>query len=94
MVALDEFWPKSVGAIRSITMEVITAVFALASMSSLLIALRVSVVCASLSASELWQIILSVSAAPTILIGLIIAIRIRRALTRLKIAHEELLALR
>jgi diguanylate cyclase (GGDEF)-like protein len=92
MVALDEFWPKSVGAIRSITMEVITAVFALASMSSLLIALRVSVVCASLSASELWQIILSVSAAPTILIGLIIAIRIRRALTRLKIAHEELVS--
>jgi diguanylate cyclase (GGDEF)-like protein len=73
-------------------MEVVAAIFALASLSSLLIALRVSVVCASLSASELWQIILSVSAAPTILIGLIIAIRIRRALTRLKIAHEELVS--
>jgi hypothetical protein len=74
-------------------MEVVTAIFALASLSSLLIALRLSVVCASLSASELWQIILSVSAAPTILIGLIIAIRIRRALTRLKITHEELVSL-
>jgi diguanylate cyclase (GGDEF)-like protein len=93
MVALDEFWPKSVVAIRSITMEVVAAIFTLASLSSLLIALRVSVVCASLSASELWPIILSVSAAPTILIGLIIAIRIRRALTRLKITHEELVSL-
>jgi diguanylate cyclase (GGDEF)-like protein len=93
MVALDEFWPKSVGAIRSITMEVVTAIFALTSLSSLLIALRVSVVCTSLSASELCQIILSVSAAPAILIGLIIAIRMRLALTRLKITHEELASL-
>ena len=93
MVALDEFWPKSVDAIRSTTIEVVTAIFALASLSSLLIALLVSVVCTSLSASELWQIILSVSAAPAILIGSIIAIRIRRALTRLKITHEELVSL-
>ena len=55
MVALDEFWPKSLDAIRSITMEVVTAIFALTSLSSLLIALRVSVVCTSLSAGELWQ---------------------------------------
>jgi diguanylate cyclase (GGDEF)-like protein len=93
MVALDEFWPKSVGAIRSITIEVVTAIFALASLSSLLIALRLSVICASLSASELWQIILSVSAAPAILIGLIIAAGMRQALTRLKITHEELVSL-
>jgi diguanylate cyclase (GGDEF)-like protein len=93
MVALDEFWPKSVGAIRSITIEVVSAIFVLAFLSSLLIALRVSAVCASLGAGDLWQIILSVSAAPAILIGLIIAIRIRRALTRLKITHEELISL-
>jgi diguanylate cyclase (GGDEF)-like protein len=93
MVALDEFWPKSVGAIRSITMEVVTAIFALTSLSSLLIALRVSVVCTSLSGSELWQFMLPVSAAPAILIGSIIAIRIRRALTRLMITHEELVSL-
>jgi diguanylate cyclase (GGDEF)-like protein len=74
-------------------MEIVTAIFASASLSSLLIALRVSVVCTSLSASELWQIILSVSAAPAIFIGLIIAIRTRRALTRLKITHEELVRL-
>ena len=93
MVALDEFWPKSVGAIRSITIEVVTAIFALASLSSLLIALRVSVVCTSLSASELWQFMLSVSAAPAILIGLIIAARMRQTLTGLKITHEELVSL-
>jgi len=78
MVALDEFRPKSVGAISSITMEVVTAIFALASLSSLLIALRVSVVCTSLSASELWQFMLPVSAPPAILIGLIIAARMRQ----------------
>src|SRR5580700_5542975 len=93
MVALDEFWPKSVGAIRSITMEVVTAIFASATLSSLLIALRVSVVCTSLSASELWQFMLSVSAAPMILIGLIIAVRMRQTLTGLKITHEELASL-
>ena len=93
MVALDEFWPKSVGAIRSITMEVVTAIFALTSLSSLLIALRVSVVCTSLSASELWQFMLPVSAAPAILIGLIIAARVRQTLTGLKITHEELVSL-
>jgi diguanylate cyclase (GGDEF)-like protein len=93
MAALDEFWPKSVDAIRSITMEVVAAIFALASLSSLLIALRVSVVCTSLSASELWQFMLSVSAAPAILIGLIIAARMRQTLTGLKITHEELVSL-
>jgi diguanylate cyclase (GGDEF)-like protein len=93
MVALDEFWPKCVDEIRSTTIEVVTAIFALASLSSLLIALRVSVVCTSLSASELWQIILSVSAAPAILIGLIIAARMRQTLAGLKITHEELVSL-
>ena len=93
MVALDEFWPKSVGAIRSITMEVATAIFASASLSSLLIALRVSVVCTSISASELWEFMLPVSAAPSILIGLIIAARMRQAVTGLKITHEELVSL-
>jgi diguanylate cyclase (GGDEF)-like protein len=93
MVALDEFWPKSVDSIPSITMEVVTAIFALASLSSLLIGLRVSVVCTSLSATELWQFMLSVSAAPTILIGLIIAARMRLTLIGLKITHEELVNL-
>jgi hypothetical protein len=93
MVALDKFWPKSVDAIRSITMEVVTAIFALASLGSLLIALRASVICTSLSASELWQFMLSVSAAPAILIGLMIAARMRQTLTALKITHEELVSL-
>src|ERR1700677_4545446 len=89
MVALDEFWPKSVCAIRSITIETVTAIFAFASLSSLAIALRVSVACMTLSAGELWQIILSISAAPTGLIGLIILIRIRQTLTQIELKHEE-----
>jgi diguanylate cyclase (GGDEF)-like protein len=93
MVAPDEFWPKSVGAIRLITIEIVTAIFAFASLSSLLIALRVSIVCTSLTASELWQIMLSVSAAPAVLIGLIISVRIRQTLTRLETTHEELVSL-
>jgi hypothetical protein len=93
MVALDEFWPKSVGAIRSATIEVVTAIFALTSLSSLLIALRGSVVCTNLSASELWQFMLPVSAAPAILIGLIIAARMRQTLKGLKITHQELVSL-
>jgi diguanylate cyclase (GGDEF)-like protein len=93
MVALDEFWPKNICAIRSITIEIVTAIFAFASLSSLVIALRTSVVCKNLTAGELWQIILSVSAVPTILIGLIIAIRIRQTLTRMETTHEELVSL-
>src|SRR4029077_9230174 len=93
MVAQDEFWPKSVGAIRSITMGVVTAIFALTSLSSLLIALRVSVVCTTFSPSELWQFILPVSAAPAILIGLILAAHVRQTLPGLKIPHEELVSL-
>ena len=93
MIALDECGPKSVDVIRSIKMEIVITVFALTVLSSLLIALHVTVVCTRLGASELWRMSLSVSAVPTILIGSIIAIRIRRALTRLKITHEELVSL-
>ena len=93
MVALDEFWPKNICAIRSITIEIVTAIFAFASLSSLVIALRTSVVCKNLTAGELWQIILSVSAVPAILIGLVIAIRIRQTLTRMETTHEELVSL-
>src|SRR5579863_2360890 len=93
MVALDEFGPKSADATCSITTEIVTTVFALAALSSLLIALQVSVACTTLSVGELWRIILSVSAAPAILIGLISAIRVNRALTRLMTTHEELVGL-
>jgi diguanylate cyclase (GGDEF)-like protein len=74
-------------------MEVVAAIFASAFLSSLLIALRVSVVCTKLSATELGQFMLSVSAAPTILIGLIITTRMMLTLTGLKITHEELVSL-
>ena len=92
MVALDEFWPRRVGAIRSITTEIVAAIFVSAFLTSLVIALRVSVACMTLTAGELWQIILSISAAPTVLIGWIIAIRIRQTLTRIELKHQELVS--
>jgi diguanylate cyclase (GGDEF)-like protein len=89
MVALDEFWPRRVGAIRSITTEIVAAVFVSALLTSLVIALGVSVACMTLSVGELWQIILSISAAPTVLVGWIIAVRIRQTLTRIELKHQE-----
>jgi diguanylate cyclase (GGDEF)-like protein len=93
MVALDEFLPKSVGAIRSLTTEIIAAFFVSGFLSSLLIALRVSVVCTTLTAGELWPIILSVSVIPTILVGLIIAFRMSGSLEQIRKAHEKLVCL-
>ena len=90
MVALDESWSRRVGAIRSITTEIVSAIFVSAFLTPLVIALRVSVACMTLTAGELWQIIFSISAAPTVLIGWIIAIRIRQTLRRIELKHEEL----
>ena len=92
MVALDEFWPRRAGAIRSITSEIVSAIFVSAFLTSLGIALRVSVACMTLTAGELWQIILSISAAPTVFIGWIIAIRVRQTLTRIELKHQELVS--
>jgi hypothetical protein len=39
MIALDEFWLKGVGALHSLTMEIVAGIVALASLGSLLIAL-------------------------------------------------------
>jgi diguanylate cyclase (GGDEF)-like protein len=66
------------------------AIFVSAFLTSVVIALRVSVACMTLSAGELWQIILSISAAPTVLVGWIIAVRIRQTLTRIELRHQEL----
>lgn len=93
MVDSDEFSSKSVGAVRSITTEIVAAIFGSAFLTSVLIALRVSVACTTLSAGELWLTIVSVSAAPTILIGLIIALQMRRSLEQIGKAHQELLDL-
>ena len=92
MVARDDSWPRRVGSIRSITTEIVAAILVSAFLTSLALALRVRVACMTLTAGELWQIILSVSAAHTILIGLIIAIRIRQTLTRIEIEHEKLVS--
>jgi len=89
MVALDESWPRRVGSIRSITTEIVSAIVVSAFLTSLAMALRVSAACMSITAGELWQIILSISAAPTMLTAVIIAIRIRQTLTRIELEHEE-----
>ena len=92
MVALDESRPPRVGAIRSITTEIVAAMFVLAFLTSTAIALRVSVACMTLTAGELWQIILSISAAPTVLVGWIIAVRITQTLRRIELEHQELIS--
>ena len=92
MVAPDKSWPRRVGAIRSITTEIVAAVFVLAFLTSRVIALRVSVACMTPTVGELWQIIFSISAAPTVLIGWIIAIRVRQTLTRIELKHQELVS--
>jgi diguanylate cyclase (GGDEF)-like protein len=92
MVALDEISLRRIGAIRSISTEIVAAIFVSAFLISVVIALRVSVACLTLSAGELWQIILSVSAAPTILIGWIIAVRISQTLTRIELKHQKLVS--
>jgi transposase-like protein len=61
------------------------AIFVSAFLTSLVIALGVSVACMTLSAGELWQIILSILAGPTVLVGWIIAVHIRQTLTRIEL---------
>jgi diguanylate cyclase (GGDEF)-like protein len=92
MVALDESWPRRVGAIRAITTDIVAGIFVSAFLTFLAIALRVSVACMTLTGGELWQIILSISAVPTLLIGWITAIHIRQTLTRIELKHEELVS--
>jgi diguanylate cyclase (GGDEF)-like protein len=92
MVALDESWSTRFSAIRSTTTESVAAIFVTAFLVSLVIALRLSLACVTLTAVELLQIIFLISAAPTVLIGWIIAIRIRQTLTRIERKHEELVS--
>jgi diguanylate cyclase (GGDEF)-like protein len=91
MVALDESWPRRVSSIRSITTEIVAAILVSAFLTSVVIALRVSVACMTLTAGELWQIIVSISATPTMLTAVIIAIRIRQTLKRIERKNEELI---
>ena len=92
MFALDEISLRRIGPILSITTEIVAAIFVSAFLTSVVIALRVRVACMTLSAGELWQIILSISAAPTVLVGWIIAVRIRQTLTRIELKHQKLVS--
>jgi diguanylate cyclase (GGDEF)-like protein len=92
MVALDGSWPRHAGLIRSSATEIVAAIFVSAFLTSLVIVLRLGVACVTLTAAELWQIIFLISAAPTVLIGCIIAIRLRQTLTRIERKHNELLS--
>jgi diguanylate cyclase (GGDEF)-like protein len=92
MVALDGSWPRHAGVIHSTTTEIVAAIFVSAFLTSLVIALRLGVACVTLTAAELWQIIFLISVTPTVLIGCIIAIRLRETLTRMERKHEELVS--
>jgi diguanylate cyclase (GGDEF)-like protein len=92
MVALDGSWPRHAGLIRSTTAETVAAIFGSTFLTSLVIVLRLGVACVTLTAAELWQIIFFTSAAPTVLTGCIIAIRLRRTLTRIERKHDELVS--
>jgi diguanylate cyclase (GGDEF)-like protein len=91
MVALDQFWRKSDGEIHSIITEIVAAIFVLAFLTFLVSALRVSVACMTLTAGELWQIIVTIFAS-TCLIGFITVIRIRQMLARIELKHEEVVS--
>jgi diguanylate cyclase (GGDEF)-like protein len=91
MVALDEISLRRISATRSITTEVVAAIFVSAFLTPLVIASRVSLACMTLSAGELLQIIFSISAA-AILFSWIIASRIRQTLTRIELKHQELVS--
>jgi diguanylate cyclase (GGDEF)-like protein len=92
MVALDGSWPRHAGLIRSSATEIVAAIFVSAFLTSLVIVLRLGVACVTLTAAELWQIIFLISAAPTVLIGCIIATRLRQTLTRIEQKHDELVS--
>jgi diguanylate cyclase (GGDEF)-like protein len=91
MVALDEVWPRHVGTIRSITTEIVAAISFSVVLTSLMIALRVSFACMTLTTDELLQIVLSISAA-AILFSWTIASRLRQTLARIELKHEELVS--
>ena len=90
MVDLDDRWLRNIRAFHSITIEIFAAFLVSASLTSLLIALRVSVVRTSFTTGEIWQIVSSVTAVPSVLTSLIIAFRVRQTLTRIRITHEQL----
>jgi diguanylate cyclase (GGDEF)-like protein len=92
MVALDGSWPKHASVLRSSTAEIVAAIFVTAFLTPLVIVLRLGVDCVTFTAAELWQIIFLISAAPTVLIGCIIAIRLRQTLTRIEREHDELVS--
>ena len=90
MVDPDDRWLRNIRAFHSITIEIFAAFFVSTTLTSLLIALRVSVVRTSFTTGEIWQSVSSVTAVPSVLISLIIAFRVRQTLTRIRIAHEQL----
>jgi len=92
MAARGESGTRCIGSLRSITTEIVAAIFGSVFLTSLVIGLQVSVACTTLSIGELCQILLSVSAAPPILIGLIIATRVKQTLTRIELKNEELVS--
>ena len=94
MAASDGYWPKNVGVVRSITIQIVVAVFASAFLTSATIALFLSADASkTLTAAELWRTGLSVSTIPPTLICLLITFHTRQSLEELRMTHEELVSL-
>jgi diguanylate cyclase (GGDEF)-like protein len=93
MAPPDGFWSRKVDVVRSITIDIVAAIFASAFLTSVTLALFLSVARTTLTPAELWRNGLSVSVFPPILISLLFAFRMRQSLERLKMTHEELIAL-
>jgi diguanylate cyclase (GGDEF)-like protein len=91
MVYPDGSWPKNVDLMRSITIEIVAAIFASAFLTSVTFALFLSVARTTNTAAELWRNGLSVSVIPPALIGLLFAFRMSHSLKQLKVTHEELI---
>lgn len=94
MAASDGYWPKNVGVVRSITIQIVVAVFASAFLTSATIALFLSADASkTLTAAELWRTGLSVSTISPTLICLLITFHTRQSLEELRMTHEELVSL-
>jgi diguanylate cyclase (GGDEF)-like protein len=93
MVSPDGSWSRNVDVVRSMTIEIVAAIFASAFLTSIMIALFMSVARTTLTATELWRNGLSISVFSPTLIGLFFASRMRQSLERLKVRHEKLIAL-
>jgi diguanylate cyclase (GGDEF)-like protein len=93
MTDLVKLWPNTARGFSSISAEIVATIFASALVTSYALALRISVACTPLTASELFQIILSISAVTATTIGLVVSPHLRRSFEQTAMADNELISL-